>query len=82
MNSHIARSGLTAVLALALLGVTTARADTSINAAADTQEETVAMAEQAHREAVDDAVVRISAATRLELDVDLPARVSASVSGD
>lgn len=46
------------------------------------RQETREQADTAHREAVTDALLRISASTRLDLDVELPARVAQPMSGD
>ena len=72
------------VLAPLFLGSTGVYADPAQDEAAIAvpQQETREQAVSAHREAVTDALVRISASTRLDLDVELPARVSQPVSGD
>jgi len=83
MNSKLVRSRHALALALLLLGGAAAHAEPAGNEAATApQQETRDQAAEAHREAADDAVVRISAATRLELDVSLPTRTQALVSGD
>lgn len=51
-------------------------------ATAAPQQETRDQADKAHREAVSDALLRISASTRLDLEVELPARSAQPMSGD
>lgn len=54
--------------------------DTEANATP--QDDTRELAASAHREAVNDALIRITESTRLELDVELPARSATPSSGD
>lgn len=83
MNRSLVSLRQPLALALLLLGSALVQAEPAgDDAPALPQQETREQAAEAHREAVDDAVVRISAATRLELDVDLPTRAQAPVSGD
>ncbi len=83
MNSRLGKPRYLAPLACLLLWSVGAHADQASEAtAAAPQKETRVQAENAVRESVNDALVRISAATRLELDVDLPARAATPVSGD
>ena len=84
MNSSLGNAWIAASLASLLLWSAGVHADQASNekAAADTQQETREQAENAFRESINDALVRISAATRLALDVDLPARAAPPVSGD
>ena len=73
-----------ALLAMAM----TATLGASIAAAGDgnaddaVRDESRELAEDAHREAVDDALARLTAETRLDLDVELPARTAQPASGD
>lgn len=86
MYTKVSKALYATVVATMLLGASGVNADATNNSSSETiavaQHETRAQAETAHREAIKDALLRISAATRLDLDVDLPARVSAPVSGD
>ncbi|MGB5246022.1 MAG: hypothetical protein WBM54_05835 [Woeseia sp.] len=71
-------------LSTLLLGSFGANAEpaSDAKAIAAPQQETREQADSAHREAVTDALLRISASTRLDLDVELPSRVSQPMSGD
>lgn len=83
MNSRLGKPRLVASLAILMFWSVGTHADqASETTAAAPQHETRVQAENAVRESVNDALVRMSAATRLELDVDLPARAATPVSGD
>lgn len=84
MNTKFRKTLYAVTLAPLLLGSVGAVADTADNnkAARIAQAETRDQAHMANREAVTDALARISAATRLDLDVELPARASTVASGD
>lgn len=82
MKISLGKSRFVAALAALMLWSAGAYADQSSDEQAEPQDETRDQAEHAHRDAADDAIVRIAAATRLDLDVELSLRATPPVSGD
>lgn len=76
---------LTAALALAMIACLSGPAAASDSPDADEaphKNESRELAETAHREALDDALNRMRAANRLDLDVELPTRTRTPAAGD
>lgn len=84
MNMKLGKTFNAVAVTTLLLGSFGAFADTASDdtAVAIVEAETRDQAQTANREAVKDALVRISAATRLDLEVELPTRTTTVASGD
>lgn len=85
MNSTLGTIAATLILLAGFVfgsGSAFAAGNADAEPAADLRSETRAQAEDAARTAANDAVVRMRAATRLDLAVELPGRTVAQTAGD